>query len=304
MSHPDLLLVKNKDIDYTKWDQCIQSAIIPLVYAHSWYLDIIAPNWDALIYGDYEFVMPLTWRRKMGWSMLLQPVYAQQQGIFPKADTQMQNRFLSRVHEQFRYVAVNLNASHDLPFPNVFEVHTRKNYILQLILPYHELKNNYSKHTRRQLKKAEENKLFVVKGIQSKEYLDLKASARKIKLSQPFMHTLKRLIEMGHSQGNGVIYAAYTPDNMLCAAAFFLFAGHRVTYLNAVSTDEGKKTSAMHKIIDQFIQEHCGSLLTLDFEGSVIPGIARFYEGFGAATEAYYFIKSNRLPIPIRWFKK
>jgi hypothetical protein len=304
MNNPDILLVKNKDIDYSKWDQCIASSTIPLVYAQSWYLDIIASDWDALICGDYEYVMPLTAKKKFGLSFLLQPVYAQQHGIFPKADNVLQNKFLSTVYEKFRYVAVNLNASHSEPFPDGFAVHTRENFILQLILPYQELKNNYSKHTRRQIKKAEDSKVFIVKGIQSKEYLDLKASARKIKLPQPTLQTLKRLIEFGHIQGNGAIYAAYNRDNMLCAAAFFLFAGHRVTYLNAFSTDEGKKISAMHKIVDHFIQEHAGSLLTLDFEGSVIPGVARFYEGFGSATERYYFLKSNRLPIPIRWFKK
>ncbi|MDP2115636.1 MAG: hypothetical protein Q8K69_16440, partial [Bacteroidota bacterium] len=70
------------------------------------------------------------------------------------------------------------------------------------------------------------------------------------------------------------------------------------------SNEEGKKVNAMHKIVDQFIQEHSGSLLTLDFEGSSIPGIARFYAGFGSEPEQYYCLKSNRLPIPLRWFKK
>lgn len=109
---------------------------------------------------------------------------------------------------------------------------------------------------------------------------------------------------MAHTRGNGVIYTAYDSKNILCAAAFFLFEGHRVTHLNAISTDEGKKIRAMFRIIDHFIQEHAGSLLTLDFEGSMIRGIAKFYEGFGPATERYYFLKSNRLPVPLRWFKK
>jgi len=304
MNKTDILFVRNKDIDYSRWDQCIASSAIPLVYAQSWYLDIVSPNWDALIYGDYEYVMPLTQKKKFGLSFLQQPVYAQQHGIFPQTDIAVQNEFLSTVRDRFRYVAVNLHAGHCGPFAEGFAVHPRKNYILPLTLPYHELKTNYNKHTRRQLKKAEDNKVFVVKGVQSKEYLDLKISARKVKLSDFTMQTLKRLIEHGHRRGNGVIYAAYNQDNMLCAAAFFLFSFHRVTYLNAVSTDEGKKLNAMHKIVDQFIEENSGSLLTLDFEGSVIPGIARFYEGFGSVIEQYYYIKSNRLPVPLRWFKK
>jgi len=118
------------------------------------------------------------------------------------------------------------------------------------------------------------------------------------------MQTLKRLINYGSLHGNGTIYAAYNQNNKLCAAAFFLHLGNRVTYLNAVSDEEGKNVNAMYLIVDQFIRDHAGSLLTLDFEGSVIPGIARFYSGFGSAQELYYCLKSNSLPIPLRWFKK
>ncbi|HAH23763.1 MAG TPA: hypothetical protein DCL77_08400 [Prolixibacteraceae bacterium] len=304
MNNPEIRLIKNKYIDYQKWDQCIAGSSIPLIYAQSWYLDLICPGWDALISGDYAFVMPLVHKRKLGMSFLLQPIYAQQQGIFPETDHTIQNAFLTTVRNRFKYVSINLNASHCEPFPEGFIVHTKENYILDLSPSNTELRNNYSKHTRRQLKKAEDSKVFIVKGLQTSEYFDLKNSAANGKLHQRSMQTLNRVMEYGHSKGNGVIYAAYNEHNMLCAAAFFIFAGQRVTYLNAVSTVEGKNSNAMHKIVDQFIQEHSGSALTLDFEGSVIPGIARFYKGFGAQAEQYYSLQSNRLPIPLRWFKR
>lgn len=304
MNNPEILLVKNKDIDYPKWDQCIANSLIPLVYAQSWYLDIVSPDWDALIYGDYQHVMPLPIKRKVGFSFILQPFFAQQLGVFPKVDLLIQNKFLVAVRDRFNYVALNINAGHNEPFPEGFTVEPRINYILQLILPYQEIKNNYSIYTQSQLRKAQPHKITVIKGSQSQEYLKLKKSASKVKLSEASMKTLKRIIEMGHTRGNGVIYAAYDSNNMLCAAAFFLFAGHRVTYLNAISTDEGKKMHAMFRIVDHFIQEHAGSLLTLDFEGSMIRGIAKFYQGFGAASEQYYFLKSNKLPVPLRWLKK
>lgn len=304
MSNPEIRLIKNRHIDYLKWDQCIAASSVPLMYAQSWYLDLICPGWDALIFGDYAVVMPLVIKRKLGLSFLLQPIYAQQQGIFPEPDHSIQNAFLTTIRDQFKYVSINLNASHSVPFPEGFIVHTKENYILDLSPSNADLRNNYSKHTRRQLKKAEDHKVFIVKGLQTSEYFDLKSSASKGKLHQSSMQTLNRVIEYGHSNGNGVIYAAYNEHNMLCAAAFFIFAGQRVTYLNAVSTVEGRNNNAMHKIVDQFIQEHSGSSLTLDFEGSVIPGIARFYKGFGAHEEYYYSLKSNRLPFPLRWFKR
>ena len=304
MSNPEIRLVKNKDIDYQKWDQCVAGSLVPLIYAQSWYLDLINPGWDALISGNYAFVMPLVIKRKLGISFLLQSIFAQQHGIFPETGNATQNAFLTAIRDQFKYVTIHLNARHSEPFPQGFIVHTRENFILQLSPPYADIKNNYSKHTRRQIRKAEDNHVFISKGLQAGDYFDLKISATKSKLIMSSMQTLKQLMIYGHIHGNGMIYAAYNEHNTLCAAAFFLFAQQRVTYLNAVSTDEGKNINAMHMIVDQFIKEHSGSPLTLDFEGSVIPGIARFYKGFGAEAEYYYCLKSNRLPIPLRWFKK
>jgi hypothetical protein len=304
MSNPEIQLVKNKDIDYKRWDACVAGSTNPTVYVQSWYLDLISPNWDALVYGDYQYVMPLTIRYKLGLSFLLQPMYAQQQGIFPGADLNIQNSILSLIQAHFKYIALHLHAGHLQPFPEGFEVQPRKNCILSLSAPYETLAGNYSKHTSRQLKKALGNQVYIVKGISPSEYMDLKFSLGAAKPSHGVMQTLKRLLEYGTAQGNGIIFGAYTRENVLCAAAYFLFNQNRVTYLNAVSGKEGKRVSAMHLIVDHFIREHAAQPLILDFEGSVIPGIARFYEGFGAENETYFCLKYNKLPLLLRWIKK
>lgn len=296
--------VKNKEIDYERWDQCVSASSVPLMYAQSWYLDLISPGWEALIRGDYEFVMPLVIKQKLGISFLLQPIYGQQHGIFPDCDSEIQNIFLATVCERFKYATINLNARHFEPFPKGITVEPKDNFILDLSLSLEELQNNYSKHTRRQLRKAEDHKVFVVNGLSTDEYFDLKTVAAKGQAVHPSLQTLRRVMNFGLSRGMATIYGAYNQQNTLCAAAFFIFADKRVTYLNAVSSEEGKTTNAMHKIIDQFIQEHAGKRLTLDFEGSVIEGIARFYKGFGAQAEQYYCLKYNRLPLPLRWLKK
>ena len=59
--------LRRQDIDDAKWDACIH-----LIYGKSYYLDHMTDGqWDALIMGDYEIIMPLTWRRKMGCSLSL-----------------------------------------------------------------------------------------------------------------------------------------------------------------------------------------------------------------------------------------
>ena len=304
MSNPEISFLNNSDIDREKWDQCIARSAVSTIYSQSGYLDLVAPNWDALIMGDYSYIMPLNIKRKLGMNFLLQPIFAQQHGISPEAVYTIQNIFLKYIHNHFRYVAINLNAAHTEPFPEGYIVSQRDNFILNLSPAYEELKKNFSKHARRQIRKAEDQKVAVVRGLQSEEYLNLKNLATGNKLPKKSMQTLQRLIEFCHTNGNGTIYAAYDDSNNLCAAAFFLFAGKRIIYLNAASGEEGKNNSSMYRIIDQFIKEHSSSPITLDFEGSTIPGIARFYKGFGAEPEQYYGLKMNRLPIPLRWFIK
>jgi hypothetical protein len=52
------------------------------------------------------------------------------------------------------------------------------------------------------------------------------------------------------------------------------------------------------------INRFSGTKTILDFEGSDIPGIKRFFKGFGSKEEKYYFVKWNRLPFPFNKLKK
>lgn len=42
----------NSEIDKDKWDNCIKNSPGAKPYAYSWYLDIMAPGWQALVDED------------------------------------------------------------------------------------------------------------------------------------------------------------------------------------------------------------------------------------------------------------
>jgi hypothetical protein len=42
--------IKRKDLDIEKYDACIENSSQSRVYAFSWYLDIVAGKWDALVF--------------------------------------------------------------------------------------------------------------------------------------------------------------------------------------------------------------------------------------------------------------
>ena len=103
--------VTHNELDKIKWDNCIDHANNTLIYAYSWFLDVVSPNWEALVYNDYEAVMPLTHKRKFLINYLYQPFFTQQLGVFSRFENQAEltRSFLVSIPTKFKYIDVNLN---------------------------------------------------------------------------------------------------------------------------------------------------------------------------------------------------
>ena len=101
----------------------------------------------------------------------------------------------------------------------------------------------------------------------------------------------------------GEIYGAYDDKNTLCSAAFFLGSHNKSIYLFAASNEAGKENSAMFLLVNQYIKNNSDKNLTLDFEGSQLEGLARFYSNFGAKACKYNNLKINNLPWPLNYLK-
>lgn len=301
----ELKYIKHSAIDEKKWNRCIDDSLNSRIYACSWQLDRAAPTWDALVMGDYEYVMPLPIRKKMGIKYLYQPLFSQQLGIFPTAKQDISNRFYQYLTEHFKYAETQLNSG-NLPGKNIENIHfiPRKNYLLELGNKYQSIESFFSTNTRRNIAKAKKNNLTVIEGIRLETYLNFKSANKPAGVSTEDIKTLKNIIAFGQYKGLGEIYGVFTSGNELCAAVYFCRWKDRVIYFNAASDEKGKDVGGMYFLINHFIEQNAGKNLTLDFEGSMIPGVERFYAGFGATPETYFQLKINRLPLPFKWFKR
>ncbi len=297
----ELILAHNSDIDLIKWDTCINAAPNSRLYAYSWYLDIVFPDWQGLIYGDYEYVMPIPLSKRWGIKYMLQPPYAQQWGVFPPPDKETINLFTNRLLNEARYIQISLNSQN--PPPEVFKVITKHNYLLPMEANYENLRSAYNKHTKRYTNKAKKS-VAVNHHITIDQYLQLKKSASGKFIDEKLLAILKLILLKVSERGMLELIGAYNEHNEICAGAAFIHNQQRITYINGTSTDIGKELRAMYAIFDFFLKEHAENKKTLDFEGSSIPGVARFFKGFGAQLEYYYFIKQNRLPFIIKGLVK
>ncbi len=299
-----VVYIKHQDIDDKKWSVCIDKADNSRIYANIWHLDRTAEVWDALVLGDYDYVMPLPVRSKYGLKYIYQPTFCQQLGIFPSPNKKIAELFYQALYKQLRYVEIQVNSSNPtLLNDNRFNFIPRKNLLLDLRYNYKSLARTYSTNTKRNISKANKYNLQYVQGIRLEDYLEFKETNLTGNTSAKNIEKLKSIIAYGQYKGIGEIFGVYSQENTLCAAVYFCRWKNRVIYLNAVSNQLGKDLRAMHFLLDNFIQNNAEHNLLLDFEGSMIPGVARFYEGFGAVSESYFQLKFNRLPLPLRWIK-
>ncbi len=292
---------KHSDIDFIKWDDCISKSLNGIIYAYSWYLNIVADEWDALVGDDYSVVFPLVKNRKFGISYIYQPLFAQQLGAFSTGiiDKETIELLIDSIPLKYKYQEISLNLYNRLD-SSKFIVHNRVTYQLDLVQPYFNLSSSYNENTRRNVSKAIAMGVYVKKGLVVHEFIEFKKQNLIVSLNGKQLAKLKEIMHQSIEKKIGEVYAAYSEQNELCAAAFFIRSNGKVIYLSAASSNLGKNNRAMFALVDRFINDSSESHLILDFEGSSIENIARFYGGFGAIRCTYQQYRINRLP----WFLK
>jgi len=290
-------------IDNTKWDACIDAAPNGLIYAYSYYLDTMARHWDALVLGDYEAVMPLTWNKKFGFYYLYQPAFTASLGIFGKglSETLIEN-FVKAIPRKFKVIEISLNSG------NISNLSKglRSNYYLSLDKSYNEISSDYRENHLRNIKKAFQSGCTVKKDISVDDIININRQQMKDAggLKEDDYENFKSLFQCLKEKNKAETYSIANGSNAILASCVFFFSHNRAYYILVGNTSEGKTTGASHALIDAFIKDNAGRNLILDFEGSDIESLAMFYKGFGATEEKYPFLKINRLPFYLKWFKK
>lgn len=296
MKMAEVRLLQKQEIDFTLWDNCVAQAHNSLPYAHSWYLNAVAQNWDGLVYGHYEAVMPLVWLRKLGIRCMYQPYYCQQLGVFSLAPLkdEILSTFLHAAVNYASYIEVNLNAVHSVN-QEAFKLKERKNLLLSLSKTYSDLRKGFAENHRRNITKADKAELEFKEIEQVAVFKDFylkNINREKENFNAESEAVFNRLVDVLLVQNKAIIYGAYA-DAELVATVLLVPNGNRLISIINSSGSEGKAKGASHFLYNGIIKQYAESGYVLDFEGSSIATIARFYEGFGAQQETFYRWKTN-----------
>lgn len=299
-----IIYTPHSKIDKQKWDACINHDPNGLLYAQSFYLDTLAGKWDALVMNDYDGVMPLPVRKKMGIPYIFQPSMTPVLGVFGKAiNTNFVGTFLQAIPASFKLWDISLHHHNSIPGESDYRIFPRNNYVLDLSGDYNSLEQQYHTNTKRNIAKAISSGC----SIKSDTTIDDVIAICRVefpgftKVEEGLFEKLKSIYL--HYKNNSVTLGVLGPDGILLSAATFIFFNGRVYYWLVGNTPGSRNYGSSSLLIDHFIRSYAGKQLLLDFEGSDDPGVAQFYKRFGALHEPYTTIFHNKLPFLLRWLK-
>ncbi len=291
--------------DRAAWAALHAAAPQATVYTAAWWLDAVTGSrWGAVADvapdGTYRAALPVPLRRRwrgLGPLEIFQPFVTQQLGVLAQPDyapTPVDAApFLAALPAVAR-VYGQLHVSNGLPAgaPTGWRLGERVTYHLDLKAPYAELATGYHQNHRRNLRKAaglsvqpEAPALL----IQPLIALFVRTKGRETPDVKPRHYALLAQLLTGlEARGQLLAVAARAlATGDLLAGGLFAYDAHQIIYLLGATGEAGRGQGAAHAVIDCLLRHQAGTARVLDFEGSMIPSIARFYAGFGALPVPY-----------------
>jgi hypothetical protein len=307
----DIQYLTNEEINFVKWDNCINNAHNGNIYAFSWYLEIISDHWEGLVMNDYSAVMPVIYKKKGPFHYAFSDLFTRQLGVFSTEllREEIVNAFLKKLSSVYRVFSINLNKYNNVG-KSVFQQKEKPTYEFDIIENYRTIQSRYSTKVADSIEVAKKNKVTVIKNIRPNDFIDLvsrKDVLASNKAGRKDLDKLRKIIAFVFRHGLGEIYVAFTAENELCAACLFLKSNRKSNLIYSAITPEGQRIAAMYYLIDYYIKKHAEQTLTLNFENINIPEKESFCKGFGANKFFYVNVFDDRLSIPekiIFWLLK
>ncbi|TXF91784.1 hypothetical protein FUA23_00950 [Neolewinella aurantiaca] len=292
--------LKYGEIDTIRWNKAVADDPTYLPYGFSWWLDAVCPGrWDGLVFDDYRAVMalprePFSLRRPFSSQarpQVQRPPFTQQCGPFG-------NLLPGDVPDVFGNLPSGLNSfvlpltenvvAADVPPP--YTTSLRTNFVLDLSPDFDTIRTGYHKSLRRKIRKHSPAVLLpadaelVVACYQDKIGPKAGLKAKHFTCARALIHAA-----MNHNAGH--CYQLQSETGELLATGFFPNHNGRIINLMPVSTALGYEREGMALLIDEIIKRHRGPGNYLDFEGSDIPGVARFFSYFGPERRPYLTVQ-------------
>ncbi|GAB6393876.1 MAG: GNAT family N-acetyltransferase [Bacteroidales bacterium] len=289
---------------------CETEATLP-VFSRDWWLDAVCgeKKWNVLLIEEKGRVLAALPLYVPVRNLVSMPPYTQTMGPWfaacpadTKYTTALGRRqtfcktFIGELRQYSSFLQnFNYKVTDWLPFYwEGYRQTTRYTYLLKGINRQDTLWENMSPNIRRNIKKAREN-IAVRCGIPADDFLRICRLTFARRQTRPaHLDVLKRLIAVCRERGQGDLWGGYDGNGRLHAAVFVVWQECSAYYL-AGGSDPALRHSGAHSLVMwEAIQAVSAYTRLFDFEGSMIPGVERFFREFGAEQTPYFTISRGK----------
>ncbi|MDH6359066.1 GNAT family N-acetyltransferase [Parabacteroides sp. PF5-9] len=295
---------------------CSTEKSIPL-FSQDWWLDIVCgeANWEVLLieqegrmqaalplYIPYQKVVSMPW-----FTQTMGPWFAPETEDTKYATGLGRRQQLCKVFiealkaypyffQQFHYTVTDW-----LPFYWAgFQQTTRYTYLLNDLSDPDRLWGEMSQQTRRNITKAREKyHITVRKGVPVEDFLKINQQSfeRQQITSLPNKEILTSLITTTRERQQGDIWGGYDAEGRLHAAVFMVWQESTAYYI-AGGGDSVLRGSGAHSLVMWECIRYASQVSgRFDFEGSMLPGVERFFREFGGIQTPYFAITKGKLSL-------
>jgi hypothetical protein len=287
--------VRYQDIDFEKYNDCIENSAQKNFYCKRENLDFLCKNWELLVYGDYEAVMPIPFVKKIFLKIVLMPLFCQQLGVFGSADKNINQLFLSFLRKNYNLWHYAFN------YCNEFEtqLQVRKNFILPI--------QEYAFLRRKKYFKGRKSTVKTAQYLEFREVLThghildfIKNNFKGLEKESDLDFFIKYLFFLEKNE-KLKMYGSYFQYNLTNLAILTDDSGS-YSLLGLINNEDMKEHNGASFLIDRILHDHIENK-AFNFMGGSIRGIEVFFKSFGAELQEYPVIQNSKKDIIRNWLK-
>lgn len=282
--------LKYNEIDFIKYTQCLEKSEQRKYSAAKEFLDITSKKqWEALVYKDYEAVMPVPYVIKYGLKIVHNPKLCQQLGVFSgKDDRNLNEAFLEYLEKNYMiriYSFNDMNQFHT-------KIRVKKNFLLYPDA-YQNVYARYSPKRKRKLRLSEDviqdSEIRTVSYNQAKTFIEINTIGLNKNNDLPeFTRIFEHFYKLGYLR-----FTAFYYQNKIVNMIATYSDGKMVALLGNFNDKDYVKLSGASVLIDHVIKKTIETQI-FDFEGGELPNIEEFFRGFRPELKPYAIIENSK----------
>lgn len=292
-------------------DICDRYPGIP-VFAQHWWLQAVHPSWDAVFAGDdnhMKGVWPYCRDKKLGVTLLRNPQLTPYLGphvLYPhdmkaaNKDAHAWETITDLMGQMPPSPYWNLAVAPGMKQAGIFKQHNlqltvRQTFLMDLSQSEQQLMANMKDSLRKNIRQAA-TEITISNDPKALPLLYAFHKSTLGKKSRDIYHTLstmEQLLQACIAHDAGALWVARQGETVQ-AIIWHVWDTECGYYFMGAQNPEASNNKAMSALIWQAIrQTQQQNIPTFDLEGSMDPGVERFYRGFGAERELYLVLQKN-----------